>query len=166
MSKALTQTKIIVIDDHELVLAGTLGVLKQKYPQAHFFTAQTAREALSKVNSNSPNLVVSDLSIPEKSGESSRTETGIKLLKTLMKNYPTLNFVVQSTYLESLVRIKPEIDNHQGGFTMADKSIPSSEMLNRVDWALKGLTHTKDLRGKLQGLEVKQEWLSLLFFCF
>ncbi|MGF1488864.1 MAG: response regulator [Prochloraceae cyanobacterium] len=166
MTKALTKTKILVIDDHELVLGGTLGVLKQNYPEADFFTAQTAKQALELVNSTVPDLVVSDLSLPNKLGDSSRTDTGIQLLRTLMVDRPTLNLVVQSTYLEALVRIKPEIDNHQGGFTVADKSIPSSDMLARVDWALRGLTHTKDLRGKLQGLEVKQEWLTLLSLAF
>lgn len=166
MNKALNQTKILVIDDHELVLGGTLGVLKENYPDAEFFTAQTARDALLQVNSTVLDLVVSDLSIPETLGESSRTDTGIQLLKTLMEKHPTINLVVQSTYLEALIRIKPEIDNHQGGFTVADKSIPSSEMLNRVDWSLRGLTHTKDLRGNLQGLEVKQEWLTLLALAF
>ena len=166
MNQALTKTKILIVDDHELVLAGTVAVLKQNYPTAEFFTAQTARDALSKIESTKPDLVVTDLSLPEKLGESSRTDTGIRLLKTLMKNYPILNLVVQSTYVEALVRIKPEIDNHQGGFTLADKSMSSSEMLTRVDWALKGLTHTKDLRRKLQGLEVKQEWLTLLFLAF
>lgn len=158
--------KILVVDDHEIVLSGTLGILNKQYPEAEIVTAQTARDARERVEKIRLELAILDLSIPEKLGEPSRTDTGILLLKTLMANYPTLNFVVQSTYLEALIRIKPDIDAHQGGFTVADKSIASSEMLTRVDWALRGLTHTKDLRGKLQGLEVKQEWLTLLSLAF
>ena len=107
-----------------------------------------------------------DLSIPEKLGEKARSETGIQLLKSLMADYPTLNLTVQSSYVRALVRIKPTFDSHQGGFTIADKGLSSREMLTRIDWALQGLTHTKDLAGMQSGLEMKPEWLELLDFAF
>ena len=166
LSETSNQTKFLVVDDHEIVLNGTLDILKKQYPDAKIFTALTAQKAIEQMEINQPELVVTDLSIPEKPGENARVDTGIKLLKTLMKDYPTLNLVVQSTYVEALVRIKLDIDAHQGGFTVADKSISSQEMLTRVDWAIQGLTHTKDIRGKLKGLEVKQEWLTLLSLAF
>jgi DNA-binding NarL/FixJ family response regulator len=37
-------------------------------------------------------------------------------------------------------------------------------MLNRIDWALKGVTHTKDLK-MLPG-EVKPEWIEVLNLAF
>ena len=37
-------------------------------------------------------------------------------------------------------------------------------MLNRIEWAVQGLTHTKDI--KAQGLEVKPEWLIVLDLAF
>jgi DNA-binding NarL/FixJ family response regulator len=83
-----------------------------------------------------------------------------------MKKYSTLNIVVQSTYIRALVRIIPDIDAHKGGFTAADKSLSSKEMLNRVDWALQGLTHTKDIKALQTGFEVKPEWLTVLTLAF
>ncbi|MBW4519823.1 MAG: response regulator transcription factor [Scytolyngbya sp. HA4215-MV1] len=158
--------KILVVDDHEIVLGGTIDLLKREYPQAEILTAQTVESALKQVDDAQPNLVVLDLSLPEKPGESAQTETGVQLLKTLMKKYPTLNLTVQSTYVKALVRIKPEIDNHKGGFTVADKSLSSKEMLTRVDWALKAITHTKDIRQGRVGLEVKPDWLTVLKLAF
>jgi DNA-binding NarL/FixJ family response regulator len=105
-----------------------------------------------------------DLSIPEKPGDQSQTDTGLQLLRSLLTNHPTLNVVVQSAHVRSLVRLKPTIDAHRAGFTIADKSLPSHEMLVKVDWALKGLLYTPpEMR---TGLEVKPEWLEMLKLAF
>lgn len=162
----LASLKILVIDDHELVLSGTLDVLRRQYPNAEILTAQNSQSAQEQVERFQPNLVVMDLSIPEKLGVAARTDTGILLLRSVMKNYPTLNLVVQSAHVRTLVRIRPEIDAHKGGFTVADKSLSSKEMLTRVNWALQGLTHTKDIKGMNSGLEVKPEWLTVLSLAF
>jgi DNA-binding NarL/FixJ family response regulator len=158
--------KILVIDDHELVLDGTINLLTKQYPKANIFPAQTAQIARSQIEKYHPNLVVMDLSIPETSGTPAQTDIGIQLLKTIIKEYPTLNLVVQSTYVKSLVRIRPEIDAHKGGFTVADKSLSSQEMLTRVEWSLQGLTHTKDIKAIQTGLEVKPEWFTVLTLAF
>jgi DNA-binding NarL/FixJ family response regulator len=156
--------KMLVVDDHESVLDGTVNVLKRQYPEADIHTAQTAQTAQTQVEQLQPDLVVMDLSIPEIPGNTARTDTGIQLLKELMKHYPALNIVVQSAHVRSLVRLKPTINAHEGGFTIADKSLPMQEMLTKVDWSLKGLIYTpKEMRA---GLEVKPEWLEVLTLAF
>lgn len=158
--------KILVIDDHESVLGGTIDVLRKQYPDAELITALTAKNALNQVMNSQPDLVVMDLSIPENTGMMARPDTGVQLLRTFMKEYPNLNIVVQSAHVRTIVRIRPDIDAHKGGFTVADKSLSSQEMLTRVDWALQGLTHTKDIKGIHSGLEVKPEWLRVLSLAF
>ncbi|MEH2067481.1 MAG: response regulator transcription factor [Nostoc sp.] len=155
--------KILVVDDHQLILSGSLELLRQEYPDAEFFKAQAAQEAFDIVANCQLDLVVIDLSIPEKSGMMAQIDTGIQLLKTLMKKYPTLNLVVQSSYIKALVRIKHEIDNHQGGFVIANKGLSEQEILNRVNLALQGITHTKDIK---TALEFKPEWLEVLKLAF
>ncbi|QIR39358.1 response regulator transcription factor [Tolypothrix sp. PCC 7910] len=157
---------ILVIDDHESVLGGTVDVLKKKYPSAKFITAINAKNALEQMMTSQADLVVMDLSMPEHPGTTARPDTGIQLLRNLMKSYPHLNIVVQSAHARTLVRIRPDIDSHKGGFTVADKSLSTQEMLTRVDWALQGLTHTKDIKGINSGLEVKPEWLKVLTLAF
>ncbi|HBE17439.1 MAG TPA: response regulator receiver protein [Cyanobacteria bacterium UBA11149] len=156
--------KILVLDDHESVLEGTIDVLTRHYPDAEILTAQTAESAKNQVETSHPDLLVTDLSIPEKPGEIARSDSGVQLLRTLMKEYPTLNIVVQSAHVRSLVRLKPTIDTHEGGFTIADKSLPMKEMLAKVDWAMQGVVYTpKEMRS---GLEVKPEWLQMLKLAF
>ena len=157
--------RLLVVDDHEIVLGGTIDLLKQQYPHAEILTAQTVASALSQVKLQMPDLIVLDLSLPETSGSTAQAESGVQLLKTLMQNYPTLNLTVQSTHVRALVRIRPEIDRHKAGFTVADKSLSSREMLTRVDWALKGITHTKDIR-RGRTLEVKPDWITVLKLAF
>ena len=169
MQQILVEKKllsILVIDDHESVLGGTVDVLQKKYPSAEFITAINAKNALDRITISQPDLVVMDLSIPEHPGVIARPDTGLQLLRNLMKFYPHLNIVVQSAHVRTLVRIRPEIDAHKGGFTVADKSLSTQEMLTRVDWALQGLTHTKDIKGIHSGLEVKPEWLKVLTLAF
>lgn len=158
--------KILVIDDHESVLGGTVDVLRKHYSSAEFITAINAKDALHQVTNSQPDLVVMDLSIPEHIGMRARPDIGVQLLKILMKNYPSLNIVVQSVHIRTLVRIRPNIDSHKGGFTVVDKSLSTQEMLTRTDWALQGLTHTKDIKSIHSGLEVKPEWLMVLTLAF
>ncbi|MGB3516821.1 MAG: response regulator transcription factor [Elainellaceae cyanobacterium] len=156
--------RILVVDDHEAVLNGTVSTLKQQYSDSDLFTAQDAEMARQQIEATHPDLVVMDLSIPETAGEAARTEVGIQLLRTLMQQYPSLNIVVQSAYVKALVRLKPAINAHEGGFTIADKSLPLREMLTKVDWALQGLVYTpRDMR---TGLELKPEWVNVLKLAF
>ena len=158
--------KFMVIDDHESVLNGTVEILRKNYPSAELNIATNASDALEEIAICQPDLLVMDLSIPEKLEMTARVDTGIQFLKVLMENYSHLNLVVQSAHVKTLVRIRPCIDNHQGGFTVADKSLSTAEMLTRVDWALQGLTHTKDIKGIHSGLEIKPEWLQVLNLAF
>ncbi|MBX2864616.1 MAG: response regulator transcription factor [Leptolyngbyaceae cyanobacterium MAG.088] len=154
----------VVLDDHAAVLAGTCSVLQEQYPDSKIATASTATDAETLISDTPPDLFVMDLSVPVKDGDKSQTQTGLDLLKTLLADYTDLNIVVQSAHVRSLVRLKPIIDTHQGGFTIADKSLTSNEMLTKVDWALKGLLYTPpEMR---TGLEVKPEWLKVIELAF
>jgi DNA-binding NarL/FixJ family response regulator len=166
MSQDLPQSpilKILVIDDHQLILTGTLNILQQQYPDADIIKAKTARDALEQIVIFGFDLIVMDLSIPEQLGMTAQVDIGINLLQQLLKQYPQQNFLVQSSYVKALVRIKHEIDEHQGGFAIADKGLSEPEMLTRVNLALQGATHTKDIK---TGLELKPEWLEVLRLAF
>ncbi len=126
----------LVVDDHALVLGGTLDILKQAYPEATILTAQTAQDALKQMEQAHPDL----------------------------EHYPKLNLVVQSAHVRTLVWLKPTIDNHTGGFTVVDKSQPVQDLLTMVDWALRERTYTpKEIRN---GLQLKPAWMQVLQLAF
>ncbi|MDV3001586.1 MAG: hypothetical protein N5P05_003192 [Chroococcopsis gigantea SAG 12.99] len=91
--------KIMVIDDHALILDGTLDLLNQHYPEANIRTAGTAREGREEIQIFQPTLAIIDLSLPETQGQTATVEVGLNLLKTLMNNHPCLNLMVQSSYV-------------------------------------------------------------------
>lgn len=160
----MNQYRVVVLDDHESVLSGTVNNLAQQYPESQFLKAQTAEDALMAITRSQPDLVIMDLSIPQRLGDKAQKENGIQLLRQLLRDNSTLNVVVQTSFPEVLVRLKPTINTHEGGFAIAPKSLPTQEMLKRVDWALQGLMFTpKEMR---TGLEVKPEWLEVLVLAF
>ena len=147
--------KILVVDDHETVLGGTTNALSQAYPEAEIKTATTAQAVHAHLSVELPDVLVTDLSIPEQANSASEVDTGIQLLCTLTETYPKLNIVVQSAHVKSLARLKPIIDNHQAGFTIVDKRISTTELLIKVDWALQGLIYTP--KSRRTGLKVNPE---------
>ena len=166
MSHSSTQeqpVEILIVDDHRLLLNGTISLVSERFPNAQIRSCQTVQDALTEVRKHLPDLAIVDLSLPETSGTAANVEQGLRLLKCLMQDYPQLNLMVQSSNVKALIRIMPEIDNHQGGFTIADKSLPIDTFLMRMEWALQGLTHTKDLHSDV---EVKPEWLEVMRLAF
>lgn len=154
---------ILVVDDHPLMLTGTLDVLNRDYSHASIVKAQTAQETLALIQSHHFDLIVMDLSIPDRKGQRAEVDLGIQLLQNLLKEYPHQNFIVQSSFVKALIRIKHDIDNHQGGFAIADKGLPENEILTRVQLAIIGATHTQDIKA---GIELKPEWMEVLRMAF
>ncbi len=156
--------RIVVVDDQETVLQGTINALKPHYEEAEFLTAQTGRSGWEKVDRYKPDLLIMDLSMPEEAGAPPQSETGIKLLRNVMEKYKQLNIVVHSIDPMPLVRLRPAIDAHEGGFTVANKAMTIGEMVTRVEWAVQGLNYTpREIR---TGVEVRPEWLEVLNLAF
>ena len=160
--------KVLVVDDHHLIRSGTFNMLQRQYSNLEIYIATTAKQAIYEIEKiekeNSVfDLIILDISIPEKTGTEPHIDTGIQLIKHLLNKYPTQNVMVQSSYVKALVRIKYEIDEHQGGFAIADKGLSEQEILNRVDLAIQGATYTIDIR---TGIELKPEWLEVLRLAF
>lgn len=156
--------RILVVDDHPLVLDATVNSLRRTYPESDVIVAQAIQEALEKTASLKPDLVIVDLSMPPVVGEKPQAETGLQLLKLLMQQNRTLNIVVQSADPKPLIRLKSMINEHEGGFTIADKQLSTEAMLRQVDLALQGLSVTP--REMRSGVEMKQDWLTLLQLAF
>ncbi len=157
------QLTILIVNHHHLLLNGTINLVREHFGKAQIDSAQSRQEVLAKIQERLPDLIIVDLLLPQTSGEQARVEYGLDLLRQLMQNYPQVNFMVQSSKIKALIRLIPEIDNHRGGFTIADNSLPITTLVTRIDWAMQGLTYTKDIKSDL---EVKPEWLEVLRLAF
>lgn len=165
----MTQTqpgsqKIVAIDDHEMILSGVVNLLKKKYPDAVIQVAQTRQIGQDLIATVQPDLAVMDLAIPEQTGGKASAEVGVRLVETLLRQYPTLNISILSANTNPLVRLKPQIDNHEGGFTVCDKGWAAESIVQKVNMALEGGRYLpKEMK---LGLELKPEWLDLLRLAF
>ena len=160
-----SETGFLIIDDHAAIIEGMAAALNQAYPDVSIVTTGSVEEAEVQLEKYSPTLIVADLSIPKSIADQlPMPDTGIQLLRTLLERYPTKNFVVQSAHTRTLIRIKPSIDEHQGGFTIVDKRLSMEDILKRIDWALQGLIYTPpEMR---MTLEVKADWIKVLRLAF
>ncbi len=158
--------EILLIDSYEIFVSGIIKILHSCYPDAVIHVATNVEKALQQIETVEPELVITDIFIAQNIGEATKIKNGMQLLNKILTNYPKINIFVQSTYINTLASIKSEIDNHPSGFVVADKSLSKCETLNRIDWTLQGLTHTKDIKAINSGLKLKSEWLLLLNLAF
>lgn len=159
-------TRFLVIDDHELILNSTISALKKSFPEANLLTANNAKSASKNISVFKPNLVVLDLSIPPSEGGAAKTEVGLKLLRELMEYNKFINVTILSSHLQRLITLIHSIENHEGGFTVSDKSLSLDEIITRVNWSLKGITHTKEIQNFRSGVELRPEWHEVLKLAF
>ncbi|NJL20950.1 MAG: response regulator transcription factor [Leptolyngbyaceae cyanobacterium SM1_3_5] len=164
MQSTSSPPKIVAIDDHAMILTGIVDLLKQKYPEAEVWVAQTKQAGQELIASQHPDLAIVDLAIPNQTGSKATAENGVTLLEGLMQQSPLLNIAVLSANANPLVRLKPQIDNHEGGFTVSDKGWAIEEIVKRVNMALEGGRFLpKEMK---LGLELKSEWLEMLRLAF
>ena len=84
MTGSLDRITLLVVDDHEAILGGTVSALERAYPNANIRTAATAQAVTENLTHGLPDLLVMDLSIPSAPGEPSQIEVGIELLRQLL----------------------------------------------------------------------------------
>lgn len=154
----------LVVDDHEAILNGTVPALQKAYPQAKIHTAMTYMAALRIAEEFHPELVTIDLGIPETANETATPDVGLKLVKWLLASDWSPNIAVLSTDISPLIRMKSTIKGFEGGFAAIDKSLPFHEMLNRIEFAMRGAVY---LPQKVKSRpELHPKWIEMLTLGF
>ncbi len=150
---------ILLVDDHPVMLNSIGQLAQEQFPESTITSVGNVQAAQQALVDRQWQLMGVDLSLPQADKEIARSSNGLELLRQVMNDYPEMNLMVCSSNLQVLVQLKQYIDNHQGGFTIAAKSLPATEIKQRLQYAADGLTFTKDIR---RGLELKPEWLKTL----
>ena len=83
-------TKLLLVDDHEIFLDGLESLLSSS-DQIHIIaTALNGKLALEEIGLNLPDVLITDLSMPEMDG--------IKLVKEVKEKYPEIKILVLSMH--------------------------------------------------------------------
>ncbi|MFT3677738.1 MAG: response regulator transcription factor [Chitinophagaceae bacterium] len=105
--------KVLVVDDHPMVLEGMRSMLSQISFVELTGVAADAFEALEKVKQDPPQIVLTDINMPEVSG--------IELTEKIKKEFPTVKVVAMSTFRERSY-ISQMIKNGASGYLIKSAS--------------------------------------------
>lgn len=123
----MDKIKIIVVDDHPMVTEGMRAMLTQ-IPYVEFVaTAANAFQALEKVHEFQPELVITDINMPEISG--------IEFTVKLKKEYPNVKVIGMSTFNERSY-ISQMIQSGADGFLV--KSASKEEIEEAISTVVEG----------------------------
>lgn len=90
MAATLTQTRVLVVDDHPMVRDGLIRLMSQQADLTCCGEASSVSEALAAVLTQKPDLVILDLRL--KGGD------GLDLIKSLLAQLPDLRILILSQY--------------------------------------------------------------------
>lgn len=90
--------KILVADDHSVVRKGLIQIIKEMPEVAEVDEAENGAQVFEKISAEEYDLVVLDISMPDKSG--------LDVLQELKITNPDLHILILSTYPEDLYAIR------------------------------------------------------------
>jgi len=82
--------KIVIVDDHQMVLDGLTSLLKTQKNFEIIFAENNAKKALIKLHLLIPDIIITDISMPEMNG--------LEFIKILRRDYPKVKILVLSGY--------------------------------------------------------------------
>lgn len=109
----MEKVKVLVVDDHPMVLEGMRSMLQQIGFVEMTGTASNAYEALENIKTTLPDIVITDINMPEISG--------IELTLKIRKEYPSVKVIAMSTFKERSY-ISQMIQNGASGYMLKSAS--------------------------------------------
>jgi len=131
--------KILIADDHEVVRQGLERILQKAYPGAHIECVADGQDIVNKVLQSEWDLVISDLSMP--------TKTGLEALEDIRKHYPKLPVLILTMHPEEQYALRAL---KAGASGYLSKSMDSAELITATRRVLMGRRYiTPSLAEKL-----------------
>ena len=93
-TRANAQTRILIVDDHPMMRQGLAQLVNNEPDLAVCCEVENAHQALAAIDKARPDLVLADITLPDKSG--------IELIKDIQAIHPGLAVLVISMHDESL----------------------------------------------------------------
>lgn len=125
----MTPLRLVVVDDHPVVRDGLRGMLSSQPDFEIVGEAASGMEALTVVDAVRPDLVLTDLRMPEPSGGT--------LIRLLLERVPTASVLVLTTH-DTDSDVLPAIEAGAIGYLLKDA--PREELFRAVRAAARGET--------------------------
>lgn len=116
--------RFLLVDDDPLMLRSMGRLLRKAHPDWEIATAESGEEALTELASQSYDVLVTDLQMPNMDG--------LSLLSQVAARHPEITCVIHSSQLESL---GSERVRHYARAAL-QKGVDADELVGTLDWAL------------------------------
>lgn len=119
--------KFLIVDDHAIIRQGLMQILLKEYPDALIEEAGDTELAKQKVEEIEFNIIISDLTMPGRSG--------LELLTFIKQQFPKIPVLILSMQPEELYAIRALKAGASGYLT---KDTATKELVEAVQKALQG----------------------------
>lgn len=131
--------RILIADDHTVVRKGLRQILLEEFPSAEIIETSDAATLFLKVLRENWDVVITDISMPDKSG--------LEVLQQIRRDYPKLPVLILSAHSEDQYAIR-SLKAGASGYLCKDSA--SEELVNAVRRILMGKKYiTASLAEKL-----------------
>lgn len=126
-------TKVFIVDDHYMVIEGIRSILQNEKGVEWAGHATNAASCLSFLQNQLPDVILMDISMPDKSG--------IDLCKEVIEKYPSVFIIGLSTFNQQSF-IQKMMDNGASGYVL--KNATKEELLEGIETVMKGKIYLSD----------------------
>jgi DNA-binding NarL/FixJ family response regulator len=124
------KASVFIVDDHFMVIEGIRSLLQNEKDIEWMGHATNAASCLAFLKQQQPDVILMDISMPDKSG--------IDLCKEVREKYPSVFVLGLSTFNQQAI-IRNMIDNGASGYVL--KNAGKTELLEAIAAAVSGKTY-------------------------
>ena len=145
------KTKIVLVDDHAIVIDGLKSLLAKSEKAEVVATASTAKEGLNKLKETAAELVITDINMPGLDG--------LEMIKTIRNEFPPTKIIVLSLHDEPHY-IRNILKNRVQGYIL--KNDTSAELLTAVEHVLDGKIYLSSRINQIMMEQLDEDWAEKL----
>jgi len=123
----MKNTKLFIVDDHYMVIEGIRSLLQHEAGLEWTGHASNAASCLAYLRQQQPDVILMDISLPDKNG--------IDLCKEVKEKYPSVFILGLSTFSQESF-ISKMMDNGASGYVL--KNATKEELLEAIKTVMKG----------------------------
>ena len=123
----MKNTKLFIVDDHYMVIEGIRSLLQHEAGLEWTGHASNAASCLAYLRQQQPDVILMDISLPDKNG--------IDLCKEVKEKYPSVFILGLSTFSQESF-ISKMMDNDASGYVL--KNATKEELLEAIETVMKG----------------------------
>jgi two-component system, NarL family, invasion response regulator UvrY len=119
--------RFLIADDHAIVRKGLVGVLREEFPSAEVIEVGDAESLFKMALKGHWELIISDLSMPGKSG--------LEILYEIKQHFPAIPVLILSIHPEELYGTRVL---RAGASGYLNKDAPPAVLVKAIRWILQG----------------------------